>query len=179
MDVARRCWTEEGFIRSSLWWISGISPLKCLGGFQSKFPPALEIWKLMKYNHPRKVKGCSLLGYLLKKWWCLSASSLAAHTWSTPQASPPDKSSLWGPAFLIPANTASSRLWLACICTLLASVCLRLWQCKLWHKWLFQPFLSRLSSPWRRTQFVSVALTPFGAIRTGLRKHFISYLSWR
>lgn len=80
---------------------------------------------------------------------------------------------------LLSTNTLSNRLWLVCSCTSLVSVCLVLWQCKLWHKWLFQPFLNWLSSPWRRTQFVNVVLTQFGAIHTGLWKHFISHLSWK
>lgn len=137
-----------------------------------KFPPALvhgRQWNAIthrgqKTSSPR----LSFAKMTVPLYWLLQSSLLVSSTGlSSSKSSHGGSQAGQGPCLMLSsprANTAPNRFWLVCSCTPLASVCFVLWQGKSWHKWLFQPFLNRVFSPWRRTEFRNVALTQFGAV---------------
>lgn len=170
------------FMRSSLRWLSGIPLEPWVNSLLQLYMESNE----MLWSHQGQMTSTTRLPFAkitVPFYWLLHSSLLDSpkgfSSWQILPLGLTDKAEAGPVLSLFPANTSSNRLWLVCSCTPLASVCLVLWQCKLWHKWLFQPFLNWLSRPWRRIHFVNVVLTQFGAIHTGLWKHFISHLSWK
>lgn len=129
----------------------------------NKFPPALVYGKQWDASS-HQGQGYPLLDYLLQKCQYIFIGFFTdppGQSHSLLLLAQPPTGAHRRAVFLLslfPANTAHNKLWLVCSCTLLASACFVLWQCKLWHEWLFQPSLNRVYSTWRRVQLINVNL---------------------